>query len=460
MKQLPLAVVTVSLGILVGCSGGHNSLLDSSSVPFVNNAIVRDLLNNDFSEEYRDDLMNIKKKCESVASLKMIAEMPIDHFSDLSETFKYYYGHDIKDAENPTIVFIPGGPGGGSIRSIFPIESYNLLKIDPRGVDCNYGTDQDIPLENLNTIQHVMDILAVIKHEGLKNYVIYGKSYGTEVATILADAIQNLPVNPPRGVILEGVIGKAYAEPDSWTQGFANVANSFLDENNSIREFFKSDPDPLDIPTAFWTSYISLASDEWEDRREKLMDLSESLKSGHEKNGVISYFREKGRDFEDRSESSEPEEIPNDYVLYNISCKELSGQMCGRRYNLVFDNGLVVTNPADQLFSPQKYQNIELSSPYDSAKYKIQVPLYYFQGTADPATPLSGALYHFENQERFRSAVLNNKPLVFQKFRYRGHSPLMDIMRENFSCWSKLFEAMFDGRTDLGDVVSHDGYCK
>ncbi len=44
--------------------------------------------------------------------------------------------------------------------------------------------------------------------------------------------------------------------------------------------------------------------------------------------------------------------------------------------------------------------------PYDSKTLPISAPIYYFQGSNDPATPAASARYHFGGQRRARRTLL------------------------------------------------------
>lgn len=118
--------------------------------------------------------------------------MPKEHDNPSAGTFPYRYELSFvnKDPEATTAVYLPGGPGGGSIgetarfQENFP--TMNLVLIDPRGVGCNFQGPDGFKLRQLSTEEHARDVLDVIKQLKLKNFIIYGISYGTVVGTKVA----------------------------------------------------------------------------------------------------------------------------------------------------------------------------------------------------------------------------------------------------------------------------------
>lgn len=140
--------------------------------------------------------------------------------SDFRE-FAYRFQKFWDPAAGPTILYIPGGPGEGSIneRSLkdkslamqlmfgrmgFPKNS-PIIFTYPRGVGCNRGFLFQ-PTE-ISSRHFADDILAMIKATGLNNYIIYGVSYGTQLATMVASRAASREAPSPRALVLAGTIG-------------------------------------------------------------------------------------------------------------------------------------------------------------------------------------------------------------------------------------------------------------
>ena len=78
---------------------------------------------------------------------------------------------------------------------------------------------------------------------------------------------------------------------------------------------------------------------------------------------------------------------------------------------------------------------------YDSREWQIPVPIYYIQGEQDPATPLAGALYHYENQIQAKK--------TFIKVPEGGHNPLSYGLDD---CYESLLKAILL-QSDLGEAL-------
>ncbi len=430
----------------------------AQSNQFANPSINRDIQpSSGFAVTYREQLKDIRQHCLEVDNLKKLS-MPLNHNLKTSKRFMYYFQHNIVNAIYPTIVYLPGGPGATSIGTNWGV-NFNTLYIDPRGTGCNYGSNLDFPENLMNTYQHVLDVYEILKHLNLENYILYGKSYGTVVATQLAHVLKNIK-EKPKAVILEGVVGKAYRGADSWTANFAGVANKFLNQNTDIQSFFRSVPRPLDYESGFWANYLTLAFDQWGQYRSNLSRLIQHVNGGTLDPDVLRYFSDEHRYYQESKISLpiELEEEPGDYVMYSIGCREIGEQTCGNRFLLDFANGEVVTVSTNFLFSPTKYSGIQMDMPYDSMNYEIPFPLYYFQGDLDPATNIEGALYHFQHQlsNRHKNSPF---PIVFQSFSKKGHSPLMNTLREFPSCWNKVIKSVFMLKPNLSDALTVEGIC-
>ena len=122
-----------------------------------------------------------------------------------SPTFGYSYKvFPGTDPNAATIVFLPGGPGGTSI-SVERDEdhapaSYTLIATDPRGVGCNAAPSSDYyPDEFYSSLHFADDVIAIIEREKLDNYLIYGVSYGTQLATMVATSTWLVMCTYPTG---------------------------------------------------------------------------------------------------------------------------------------------------------------------------------------------------------------------------------------------------------------------
>lgn len=115
-----------------------------------------------------------------------------------------------------TVLFLPGGPGQSAMKTwkatygkILPPQM-NFILFDPRGSGCNaLENEPTSPSQFYTTDNIASDVLAFIQLLKLKNYIIYGTSYGTVWATVLTHQIEHLALDRPKAVILDGVVGPA-----------------------------------------------------------------------------------------------------------------------------------------------------------------------------------------------------------------------------------------------------------
>ena len=105
------------------------------------------------------------------------------------------------------------------------------------------------------------------------------------------------------------------------------------------------------------------------------------------------------------------------------------------------------------------YQRLDLTEPpcdgfavdrpYESANYQINAPIYYFNGTDDPATPHDLAQDHYDNQR-------NSSNKEFVSVRHGGHNPIYLKLRD---CQDDIWQDIFAGRSAKQNI-DNDGFCR
>jgi proline iminopeptidase len=163
------------------------------------------------------------------------------------------------------VVFLHGGPGGGSSprhRRFFDPEAYRILVYDQRGAGLS------TPLGELrdNTTAHlVADLERLRAHLGVGRWLVFGGSWGSTLALAYAEA------HPDRclGLVLRGVFlcrpaeiewflyGLRHVFPEAWDR-FAGYLPD--DERGDLLESYHRrlvDPDPaVHLPAAKrWSAY-------------------------------------------------------------------------------------------------------------------------------------------------------------------------------------------------------------
>lgn len=388
---------------------------------------------------------------------------------------KFEYAYELIPAKtNPaaalTIVLVPGGPGQGFIGLANQINlpsQYNWLLIDPRGVQCNglsvvrASPQPGYPQDFFTTQQHVEDLTRVLAHAGLTddNYIIHGISYGSVVATRLANRVEQIRAQQatyprPRAVILEGVYSQAADGTAEAARGveyfnylkpsFPAQVTTYLTGNNSptigdIKYDFSAE--------AFQMLYIGPYP-----KANPFIEWLKALASGQtggepdptEPRDTCSSFDDYAKD-----------DFPRPFVSYDefqnycelklalpliMSCRELESEPAGR-FLLTGDvastylgTGICALAERYLDFYNQPRSNpLTMSARWDSVNFKSSYYTAYFSGFWDMATVREQGLRHFTNHNQ-----ANRIRLLFPEY---SHTPLFTQARA-FGCYPSLVNAV------------------
>ena len=308
--------------------------------------------------------------------------------------FTFKYRHRLAKPGQPTLVYIPGGPGGDSINQrgnqMTTPEGWGLIQTDPRGIGCNELTGQ-VP-DAFYTSEHLADdIVAMLKHAKLERYILHGISYGTVVGTIAAVKAEKAGVKP-EAVILEGILGRVFA-PGEVSQTFIDEWQITMDQRLApqVAEIFKLG-EPLGFTSEEWGRFLStyltigiLPKPKYDFLPAYLMgvvpeapvELKDALKS------MV-------------KSAATPEAKPAaEHMFKIIACHEIAGEVTSFHFNADFTlkNGKLSAVPGHLC------DGIALDRPFDAADWQTTAPLYYFEGDRDPSTPQAQALYNYDSQK-------------------------------------------------------------
>lgn len=152
-------------------------------------------------------------------------------FLQVSEQHTLY----VEESGNPNgkpVIFLHGGPGGGSIplyRQFFNPQHWRIILFDQRG--CGKSKPH-AELEENTTWHLVADIEKIREHFGVDRWVVFGGSWGSTLAIAYAQT------HPERclGLILRGIFtlrpeeiqwfyqsGASYLYPDAWETYLAPI---------------------------------------------------------------------------------------------------------------------------------------------------------------------------------------------------------------------------------------------
>lgn len=373
--------------------------------------------------------------CLDIKTIRTV-KVPWDPTKPKSATFDYRFKYELVNPLSPTVVILPGGPGQTSIvpTTQWPLgavpANYNKIYIDPRSQGCNYAIESSVLAKYLKTEFVVNDIFLALKSLDLKNYIIYGASYGTIVATQLAKKIETEKFELPMALVLEGAVGKKYDNFDSYFYFFQyEWDTTFKQLPPRWKTYFQTGKNESAFSKSQWASLIS--SDMI------IGDVPEAPVSG---NYLFFHLRLLELYF---AKKITPKEQPYLPVLFSklkdaqfpnllfrmIGCGEIWGDWY---YGRSLENGRLVKTGKNVC------EGIEYSNPYDAAKFQVSkdIPIYYFQGTNDPATPLNTALYHFAVQQK------TNRQ--FFTVANAAHAPLSGSLRK---CADGIWDSIYAQRT-------------
>ncbi len=180
------------------------------------------------------------------------------------------YYEECGSAHGVPLLFIHGGPGGGSLphhRRFYDPSFWRIVLYDQR------GAGRSTPVADLtdNTTQHlVADIERLRAHLGIDRWLLFGGSWGSTLALVYAQA------HPERvlGLVLRGVFLASPAEVDWFIDGmqrfFPEAWREFThflpaaERNDVLASYYRRliDPDPrIHAPAALsWDRYESTCS--------------------------------------------------------------------------------------------------------------------------------------------------------------------------------------------------------
>ncbi len=336
-------------------------------------------------------------------------------------TFEYKYRYlRSKNSTAPVIIFLPGGPGQSSISLDDPRhnDSHGFIQTDPRGVKCNRFFGK-IPDSAINTQTLSLDIIEIIKELNLKNYILYGVSYGTVLATKVAFEIEQLNIAAPKAIVLEGVVGKAESHlqiEKNYSRRWEEVKKHLNSTSLNILSNVKL---PFGIDSTRWALFIKslLNFGKTPNNDISLKSLLNLLSSSKEQQDILKKL------VKDLSQGPNEDE----YRLYKlIACSEIYD----KDFATILENGYLVRD----FSKDDNCADVPFSQPVDVANWPIRSKIYYFSGTKDVATPIKWARYHFNKQ------IISLKR-IFITVKDGGHNPLkVNLSDCKSNIWGSILE--------------------
>lgn len=205
-----------------------------------------------------------------MSSLRLILFPEISTFNtsmlNVSEKHAIYY-EESGNPEGYPVVFLHGGPGSGcnsSQRRFFDPGFYRIILLDQRG--CGRSTPQGC-IEDNDTNALVADIEQLKKHLHIKEWLVFGGSWGSTLAIAYAVA----HTSSVSGLILRGIFLSRTSElnwflgdvkhfyPEAWQMLLAYIPD---DERFDIlqayaKRVFSNDPNIAEAAAIHWNAFES-----------------------------------------------------------------------------------------------------------------------------------------------------------------------------------------------------------
>jgi len=384
---------------------------------------------------------------------------------DSTTSFKYWYRHiKVKNPTSldlPTIIYLPGGPGGSSITD-FKLNRHlgllvkqklaNVIQIDPRGVECNWLNPNNLTSEMVSTKKAYEDIIDIILKEKLKNYYIYGHSYGTILGTQLTHAIESRDDIPnPNKVIFEGIVGSTEKLLQNGYYGnIATLSNEVILEDPDLSYLIRNlDKYPRTYPLNFWAEQFSRATSLriFSNKDFLLKTLSQQLKSENGVSEDLLGYLQSDYDFFLENLVSNSQDIENHFVRYSVWCTEINNKWVDhnifaiKNYKLALKKALNYKDPC---------KDFKLKSSFDSKNFQIKSSVLYIQGELDVNTPLFSAKHHFNNQTKSEN---KNLLIISQD----GHSPTRNKLKP---CFTDFWIEILKPSSNFENVLNSSNHCK
>ena len=364
------------------------------------------------------------------------------------KTFPYKYKY-VKRSESPdalTIIHLPGGPGEPSIElgeimmKGLPKEA-NLIFTDPRTVGCNEQAVGVIPDETITSQHLAHDVMTMIKELGLKNYMLYGISYGTTLATVTQDLLQKNGMGA-KALVLEGTV---YPISESWLRiGYNSVIKRVLDQakpgvKEKILAISDDKPGPLGKSAREWADFLT----------SPILQIGYAPVWGKMMLNVLDQGLADGADMHSQEQlklfigqiasGNGQNETATGRVYKQIACHEIFPIVPVTK---TLARGRIRAAPDTKYIC----DGSTFDRPFRVSDYTLKTKIYYVHGSEDPNTPIGLARNHFRIQKESER--------VFFQIQDAGHNP----SQSDPECMSAIWKLIESGASSDGGTL--ESVCK
>ncbi len=353
-----------------------------------------------------------------------------------SPTFQYRYKYIRREAATKTVVFLPGGPGDTSINlasnqyflDLFFPNDVNIVLTDPRGTGCNDVVPSPIPDGFFSTNHISSDVLSIVEQRRLGDYIIFGWSYGTMVATVVASQAEAIGF-APYAVVLQSTIGKHFGDEFDVYSGFQREWDKVWSAlSPPIKDLLSEAPLPFGLSSAQWGAYI-VGKTMFPSRRTLSEELS-VLEGGTQ--DQLDRLKTKVIEWATSIMSSDPN---YERIYKSIACDEIASS---DNTDIALINGDLIGHQTLGFCADRS-----MAHPFDSSSYQLSMPVFYLQGADDPATTVENAKYHFNNQTHGRNFLIS-VPLI-------GHRPVDRLA----DCYTDLWRSFENAGAMIDEAIAN-----
>ncbi|WP_246845170.1 alpha/beta fold hydrolase [Bdellovibrio sp. NC01] len=318
--------------------------------------------------------------------------VPVD-YADLSKgtTDVYAFFSGGYDPKKETILYFTGGPGQTAHWGLFRVSMpYNVLIVEHRGVGCSRpATVQQLLSPSFYSSEFVArDAQKIVKSFGLDKVTAYGISYGTVPATMFGSLFPELT----RSVILEGTV---YSGSERlWSAPHRRkLMQKMID---GLPTEIKAKMDRISTQYGVPNTWLSRTARGTLMLNDGLRNLRNQLMSLADEKTYQGYIEQLKDMYEPLSYEPHILFTMNEVPYTMISCRELGLANPGTATSDALINGKLYPAPDEDSLNNCKQLNARADQTYFATKYPLKVPVTYFQGSDDSATPSPEGIRHYK----------------------------------------------------------------
>ena len=367
--------------------------------------------------------------------------VPVDYAKPAAgKTDIYAYFSGGYDAKKETVIYFTGGPGQPAHWGLFSKEMpFNVLIMEHRGIGCSRPATLAMFLDPqfYSSEKVARDAEMIRQHLQISKWSVFGISYGTVPATMYASLF---PAHT-RAVVLEGVL---FSGDLSLWEGphRRKILQKVLD---SLPAFVV---DRLEKITAehgvssLWFSVISRGQLMYYQGAMHLRDKFLALIDDQQYKNLIAELKVL---FGTPTPEGHLLFMPNEVPYYMISCQEFNMASEQLRISDVLVQRKLVSaldENAPAICRQLKAKNLRT---FKATDYPLNVPVTYFQGSTDSATPAPGAIAHFKQVARKQKQLM----ILVEG----GHNPNLQLLSEEDPYQEQFFNFAIRGEKIPADLV-------